>query len=1204
MAIFGSTSYNPPGIYTSVVFANTGAPLFQAARIPVVIGEGTQYFTQTNVELFRGSSSVADDQAVNENITNQVTGLTRNFQTTYFPVTDGTGKGITSNDPASVQVTSIDTNGNQIPVTVISLNGATGQFSTQTIVPTGFELFITYFFKRGDTFIANENEAAQIPAFATQTVVGAAAGSPPTVGSVTLSLANPGVLGNLVSLQFVAGPAVPDALAVTGAGTDEIIINTTSQASTPRTLTDLVSLINAGILTLDGGYLTAGSIAGNPLTTLIAGGAVLFAGGVGQSTNTTFQTKFGPITDGSNGGIVTTNPTLITVLVDGLPAVVSSLNGAQSQFTLAQPVAYGSTLTASYYYNTWANTFDLLPASNVQSIVEVGLGPNRSDFVEDVDFTLGVDADGNGTVIWGPAVNEAIGVSATGETANFTPQEIVASVVDEQVFLRPITGSVNGRNAVFILQDTPTDGTGQNKATNNPSLINVYVGEDPLEAFFAGPQTVLRLSGTAQQFTLQNPPASGNGVWASYYRNTLETHEYSVTVVNPGYGGLGSFIVTDELERIAPLATFVSGHVAQNAGFQATGIVYPNGTPDLQAQAGAAVDETVTLTFNNDGSATLIPATSAGVVIPGASGNLTFTAGIPGAGGNSVTIAVDVTTQYPQASAPVLVSGNAITIYANYNGTLATNAQIAAYFPSAETTTGGVITAHFTAGSPKVTAATALTGGANAVTVPVTHSYTVTSNNSVGGSGTAGSNIGYLDQTYEDLATGFRITVVNPADHASYGVLSIPEGYNFVPGDTLTFQVNVDAASGSHPAVRFCGTPGVAPAQFNNLICIPGLHLTVISNFQSTAGDSVILSTFRGSGAGPNVGEYYYVTFTTGKTAADYAIKVYNNPSDAYTAYGQPSTVNRLSLGIQFLTENGTQTFAAIQVPVVPGTNQAADSDFIAAIQSLAAALPGTDDQYVAGVIPLSTSTTVHQSLSRFLITQSAPTIQAFGIGFVGYDQFTTANEAVANAVALQNERMIAIGNAVAGVLITDPKTGVSVEYPVSGEFMAAGLAGLEFNPANDVATTLTNQQITGFSRLLIMYDIPTMNLMAASGLTVLLNNQGALKVRHYKTTDPTSTLTSEPTSVTSIDYLRESFESGMQQFIGRKLVTALVTDVQVQANSILNSWVQNNLGSGYMNLVVQPDASDPTTVDISVLVKPMFSLLYIPVTFTVTTSL
>jgi hypothetical protein len=174
----------------------------------------------------------------------------------------------------------------------------------------------------------------------------------------------------------------------------------------------------------------------------------------------------------------------------------------------------------------------------------------------------------------------------------------------------------------------------------------------------------------------------------------------------------------------------------------------------------------------------------------------------------------------------------------------------------------------------------------------------------------------------------------------------------------------------------------------------------------------------------------------------------------------------------------------------------------------------------------------------------------------------------------------------------------------VSGEFMAAGLAGLEFNPANDVATTLTNQQITGFSRLLQMYSAPTMNMMAANGLTVLLNNQGALKVRHYKTTDPTSALTSEPTSITSVDYLRESFESGLEQFIGRKLVTALVTDVQVASNSILNSWVNNNLGSGYKNLSVQPDASDPTTVDIAVEVKPMFSLLYIPITFTVTTTL
>jgi len=44
-------------------------------------------------------------------------------------------------------------------------------------------------------------------------------------------------------------------------------------------------------------------------------------------------------------------------------------------------------------------------------------------------------------------------------------------------------------------------------------------------------------------------------------------------------------------------------------------------------------------------------------------------------------------------------------------------------------------------------------------------------------------------------------------------------------------------------------------------------------------------------------------------------------------------------------------------------------------------------------------------------------------------------------------------------------------------------MAGLNTNPANDVATTLTNQDLVGFSRLLVQYDDATMNLMASDGL-------------------------------------------------------------------------------------------------------------------------
>src|SRR5271166_6077952 len=106
MALF--TSYAPPGVYTNVVLQTSAAPTLGTVRIPVIIGEGQQFFNANNIELFRGSSQVQDDQSVNENISNQVTGLSRTFQTSFYPVTDGTGQGIITNDPSKVQVQAID----------------------------------------------------------------------------------------------------------------------------------------------------------------------------------------------------------------------------------------------------------------------------------------------------------------------------------------------------------------------------------------------------------------------------------------------------------------------------------------------------------------------------------------------------------------------------------------------------------------------------------------------------------------------------------------------------------------------------------------------------------------------------------------------------------------------------------------------------------------------------------------------------------------------------------------------------------------------------------------------------------------------------------------------------------------------------------------------------------------------------------------
>ncbi|MGA2611469.1 MAG: hypothetical protein ABSH01_28820, partial [Terriglobia bacterium] len=135
-------------------------------------------------------------------------------------------------------------------------------------------------------------------------------------------------------------------------------------------------------------------------------------------------------------------------------------------------------------------------------------------------------------------------------------------------------------------------------------------------------------------------------------------------------------------------------------------------------------------------------------------------------------------------------------------------------------------------------------------------------------------------------------------------------------------------------------------------------------------------------------------------------------------------------------------------------------------------------------------------------------------------------------------------------------------------------------------------------------YDDTTMNLMAADGLVCLTNNNGALFVRHYKSTDPSNPITSEPTCTTVTDYVCQLFRADLKQFIGRKLVDGLTTDISVVCYSRLNSLINNQIISGYKALNVVEDPDDPTTVDVTVTFKPMFSLLYISVTFTVTTSL
>ena len=1198
MALF-ETSYTPPGVYTQEVLNPTAPTLAANARVPVLIGEGQETFTQSNVEMHRGSSATSDDQVVSENLSAQANGTTGPFQLSHYPVVTGNGTGTPATSPSAIQVTTIAPGQTtEIPVTVLTLNAQTGQFTTQTIIPQGSSLYANYYFKRTDTQVLNENDSFQVPTFATLTVQ----------ATLVLSLTIPGALGNQVTLaltQAATGDGVSDLQAVTGAGTDAISIELRNSDNSIRTLANIATLVSAGIETANAGYLTVTS-GGSSATAGAAMAATAFAGGAGPNTNTVFKVQQVPIVDGTNGGVVTTDPTKVQAKVNGQVVSVSAVDGATGFVTLANPVLPGSMLTLTYYTNTWQNTSDQLPAANVASIVEVGFGPNREDFVEGVDYVL----NGN-SVAWGASVNTVAGVNTPGYQT-FDATDINTTLVDEKVYMRLCSGTASGSNYTFTLPDVPVDGSGLGVPTNNPALVAVYIGPDPVTAAASGAVRVSQVAGASATVTLYNPAPTGQNVYASYYRTVLNDHEFTVAVKTAGATGQGTYTVTDESNLIVPVASNGTDTVS-DANFANTGIVWPSNFPDLQAAIGGA-DETITLTFQNDGLNTITtPAVQASVTLDT---TLVFTATTPGIGGNSVSIALLAGGEGQADATAISVTGDAVTVETVMadNETVRTWQEIIDLFTNypPTTTDGGVILcsavngANLTAQAQAV-AATNLAGGTAAVTSPYANRYLVTTSRTAtqaasdglgltGGATTPGTlntgagavgASGYLGQTYIDAITAVQFTIVDPAKALAYGYTQLPSpSYKYQPGDILTFVISRET--------------GFVTGQ--TIVAIPGIRTEVVSTLGNNVGDTAVISTFSRSGNEPAVGEYYYVTFTTAKQASDYAAQVFTSAAAGYAAYGQPNNPNnRLSLAIQLLTENGAGPFACVQVPVVTGTAFASDQSFIDAINSLTTPLPGGNGK-PSIIVPLSTSANVQQALSQFLIKQATPRQKGEAIGFIGFDAYTTPTVAQATAQSIANQRVIAVWPNSLGIMIAPSSSAPAVENAFTGEFLAAALAGLALDPANDVATTLTDQNVTGFSRAFQDYDSTTMNNLAVAGITVLTNVPGALEVRHYKTTDPSSPLTSEPYVTTTADFIAKAFRKSFKQYVGRKDVANLPSAMEITGNALLQSYVGSLIQAAGPVTVVQ-DAVDPTTMDVNVSWGVLWSALWINITLNINIS-
>ncbi len=554
-------TYVPPGVYSRTLTEATLASLIPGLRIPMLVGIGQEELEQYDLELVRGSSSTLDQQILNEDISarwvvddtnpqNLVLGANNGNRTRFvvrnFPIVDGQGIGRPSNDARAVSVTV-----NGVPVAIGAVRGTTGEVILQVPPQPTDNVRVTYFFHRGDTAFT-DNVSDQVTSTTAEIV---ASGFEPfaiTAGT-----------NNLLKLK-VDGVESTIAFTDAAAATVSSLKNQIDAAGISG-LSTLVFQANDGTL-----HLQMNSAISIEIMDGNANGTLGLFAGQKSTRNTAFRVYQRPIVDGSSGGITTTDPSKVVVMVNGSQVIPSSVDGTNGIVNLSSPPPVGAIVEITYYSNTWQDTFDYLPNTLVTNIVRCGISPNRSDYIQNQDFVVSNPSPDVSIIHWGTSYSVASALRTPGAEP-LDDSQIIPTLVDDKLWLveceRYVDTSVvpsKVSTTDFVLPVSPTTGNGRNTPltqtlfntatnarndliTNRPDLVVIRVGRSLRDALGRPAAKVLVLDGATRKVTLKDPVPPDFKAYATYHYNRIADDTYVITNKTSGPAGSGQFEVLSSL---------------------------------------------------------------------------------------------------------------------------------------------------------------------------------------------------------------------------------------------------------------------------------------------------------------------------------------------------------------------------------------------------------------------------------------------------------------------------------------------------------------------------------------------------------------------------------------------------------------------------------------------------------------------------------
>jgi hypothetical protein len=312
----------------------------------------------------------------------------------------------------------------------------------------------------------------------------------------------------------------------------------------------------------------------------------------------------------------------------------------------------------------------------------------------------------------------------------------------------------------------------------------------------------------------------------------------------------------------------------------------------------------------------------------------------------------------------------------------------------------------------------------------------VTSSNP-NGSGSINSNSngigqeGHLDATYIDRVTGVSFTLNSLAGNAVY-----PDGESF------TFVVSSVITTDSQ----------------NPVYAIPGIELIVQDTVGLTEGDTVQLTTYRSTGAEPNIGDTYYITYTYRRR--DFEPRFYSKIEEVVAIFGEPTPENPVSMAAKLALDQGISAVAI--APIDTNNTGVVTNDLVRdKLQSLRGrSLPGYS--LPAVIVPvLGVDKELAWELTLHADKQSNKLIAAPRTILAGVESGTTPTQVAEIAEYANSMRFRLVYPENLFYTYTDSQ-GQTTTYTVGSYYLAAALAGRMYSSNVPVSTPYARQAIRG----------------------------------------------------------------------------------------------------------------------------------------------